>query len=111
VARHVARRALDVGEVGRAVLARRRPDGEEDDERLFDRRLDVRGELQAARLRVLRDYLVKPRLVDGDVAPLEPLDLLRVHVNAGDRRAELGKTGARHKSDVARPDYRYVHLP
>ena len=110
VAGHVERRLLDEGEVGRAVILRRRADGEEYDERLLDRRAHVRREGETARGLVLRDYLVEPRLVDGNLAVVEARYLLRVHVHTRDGGSELCETGPRHESDVARPDYRYVHL-
>ena len=68
--------AEHVLEVGRAVFARRGADGDEDDLRALDRGADVGGEGEPALLLVPLDHRLESRLVDRDLVPLEPGDLL-----------------------------------
>ena len=59
------------------------------------------GEAQAAGGDVALDDLLQTRLVDGDVAGLEGLDLLRVVVDADDMVAHIGETRPADQPDVA----------
>ena len=62
---------------------------------------DVRGELQAARLRIAADDVLEAGLVDRDFAALQTGDLGRVDVDADHVIADLGKAGARHQAHVS----------
>ena len=104
--------AKHVLQVGGAVLAGRRADGDEDDLRLRGRRAPERGrEGQALLALVPPDHLLEPGLVDGDLAPLQHPDLGRVLVDADDLVAVLGEAGAGNQPDVSAPNHRYLHSP
>jgi hypothetical protein len=76
---------------------------------LPDRLLDVRRELEPARLLVAGDEVVEARLVDGDLAPVEPLDLARVDVSAHHVVAEIREARAGDEADIPSPDDPEVH--
>jgi glyoxylase-like metal-dependent hydrolase (beta-lactamase superfamily II) len=52
------------------------------------------------------DRLGQAGLVDGDLTPLQPGDLVRVDVDAPHLAPEFGEPGGGHKSDIACPDHR-----
>ena len=56
-------------------------------------------------LAVLRDDLREARLVDGDLAALQAIDLVHVDVDADDLGPELRETGGGDESDVAGADH------
>ena len=55
------------------------------------------------------DDLLEAGLVDRHLAALEPGDLARVLVDAGDLDAEFGKAGAGDEPDITRADHRNAH--
>ena len=69
----------------------------------------VAGEAQPAGADIARHQILQPRLIDRDLAAQQPFDLRLVIVDAHDRMAEFGKTGARHEPDIARADHRDAH--
>ena len=74
----VARGGEHVLQVGRAVFVRRRAHGDELDGAVLGGLLHIGGEGQAAGSDVAADHFVQPRLMDGNAAVLEDLDLGRV---------------------------------
>ena len=108
--RDLARRVVDVGQIGMAVAApRRRADGDEDGIGRAHRRRRIGREKQTRLPRVLRDQIVEAGFEDRDLAAAQRLDLARVLVDAGDHVAEIGKACAGHQPDIARPDHRNAH--
>jgi hypothetical protein len=93
---------VDGGEVRVARVRRRRPDRDEEQPRVLERVGDVRREVQATAM--VLHQLGEAGLPDGDVAPLEALDLLRVDVDAPDVVAELREACRGDQADVARAD-------
>src|SRR5947209_2360879 len=71
---------------------------------MLERRGQLGREMQA--LAVSLHAFGQPRLVNRDLAPLEPLDLLGVDVDAPHLAAQLGKAGGRDEPDVPRADDR-----
>ena len=69
----------------------------------------VGGEEQAAVADVAGDQLLQPRLEDRHDALLQPRDLGRVLVDAGDDMAEVRKAGTRDQADIACPDHGNPH--
>ncbi len=94
----------DAAQVGAAVGALRRPDGDEDDLGLGDPRAQVGREGQPAVARVAMDQLGQPRLVDRHLALLQALDLRLDLVDAHHVVAALGQAGALDQSHISRPD-------
>src|SRR6185369_1924704 len=109
----LADRARDrehVRQVGRAVLTRRRADCDELEQTVRNPCADVGRELEAPRLAAVLDEPIESGLVNRDVPFLEPLDLVRIdvdaqHVVAGFRQARAGD-----KAHVPRAKNRYPHL-
>jgi hypothetical protein len=66
--------------------------------------LGAKDEREAAAVEALSHELVEARLEDGDVAPVEPLDLLGHHVGADHGVAEVRQVGARGEPHVPRSD-------
>src|SRR5262249_13886761 len=100
---------FDEPQVRGAVALRRRADSEEDHERVLHAALEIGGEVQAALPQILLHQLFQPGFEDGDVALLQPLDLARVAVDAGDVDAELGKAGGCDQPDITDADDADVH--
>jgi hypothetical protein len=95
-----------------AVAAPRRcADGNEHGVRAVERRLEVGGERQAASRLVDRNELIEARLVDRHLAALQPIDLVRILVDTGDRHAEFGEAGPRNQADISGTDHRDAHSP
>src|SRR3546814_8106710 len=57
-------------------------------------------------LDVARDQVVEAGLKDRDFAALQGRDALRILVDASDRMAEFGETGAGYQADIAGTDHR-----
>ncbi len=91
-----------MAEVGRAVLVRRRPDGDEHDLGAADRLGDVGGEREPLLLLVPLDEILEPRLVDRQDVLLQLVDLAGVDIGADDVVARLGEAGADDEPDVTR---------
>ena len=53
--------------------------------------------------------LIKPRLIDRDLALIQLRDSVFVLVDARYRPAEIGKTSAGHKTDIASTDHADLH--
>ena len=105
----VARHAEHVLQVGRAVLALRRADGDEDDLGGADGLGQVGRERQPLLARVAPDQLLEPRLVDRHPPAAKHPDLRLVLVDADDVVAVLGEAGAHDQPDVAGSDDRNFH--
>jgi len=69
----------------------------------------VGREGEAPALLVGLDELLEPGLPDRHHSAVERVDLRLVLVDAGHVVAEIGKTGAGHQTDIARPDHRNTH--
>jgi hypothetical protein len=95
--------------VGRAVLVRRRADGDELHRAVADGGVDVGREVQPVSRDVAPDHLGQSRLVDRDAAVVEHVDLGAVDVEAQHVVADLGEAGAGHQSHVAGPGHRDLH--
>ena len=93
----------DRAQVGVAGLGRRRPDGDEEEVRPGHRLLDVERESDA--LGIPLEHLVEARLVDRDLACLQPLDPLGDDVADHDLVPEICEARARHEADVAGPEH------
>ncbi len=93
---------VDGAEVGVARVGRRRSDGDEQQPRVLERVAELGREVQA--LAVAADELREARLVDRDLARAQPLDLLRVDVDAAHLGPELGEAGGGDEADVAGAD-------
>ena len=89
------------GQVGGAVVALRRADGEVDDLGRRDRGGQVGREREPLGGLVVADHFLEAGLVDRDLAALEPVDLGAVDVDASDVVAAVGEAGAGDQSDVA----------
>ena len=110
LARDLARRLVDVGQIGMTVAApRRRADGNEDGIRRPHRRRRIGLEKQTRLLRILRDQIVEAGFENRDHAVSQRADLAGVLVDACDHMAEIGEACAGHQSDIARPDHRNAH--
>ena len=90
-------------EVGIARVGRRRADGDEEQPRVLERVVQIRGEVQA--VAVLLDELRETRLPDRHDALLEAVDLGRVDVDAIDVIAEFGEARRGNQADVSRADH------
>src|SRR5690606_25039346 len=101
--------AEDVGEVGRAVLAGRRREREEEDVRGFDGLGEVRREVEAVLAEVPLEEPLDAGLEDGELAAAELLDLPLVDVHADDVVPHLGEARARDEADVAGSDNSDLH--
>ena len=107
----VAGDAQHVLEIGGAVLALRRADGDEDDLRGFDGAGQLGRERQPAFGRVALDELGQPGLVDGHAGPPQHPDFALVLVDADHVVARLGQAGSHHQPDISRSNDRYFHRP
>jgi hypothetical protein len=103
------RRRQDVLDVGRAVLAWRRADGDELDAAVPRRLGGVGREAQPPGGGIADDELRETGLVDRDPALAESRDLLRVDVEADDVVAEVGEARAGDQADVAGADDADLH--
>ena len=99
-------RRLDVAEIGRAVVALRRRHAQEHDVGAGRRGGGAEHELEPAGGPGGRDDLGQPLLDDGDLTPVEQVDLVGVDVGADHVVTELRQTGTRRETDVAGPDDR-----
>src|SRR5881396_3058450 len=91
------------------VLIGRRPHGDEDDVRAFDRPGHVRRELEPAAALIPRHQRLEPRLVNRQPVLPQPSDLTLVHVGADHVVPCLGETRAHHEADISGSDHRDVH--
>jgi hypothetical protein len=101
-----ARRALHVGHVGAGTAGDGgRVDGDEDVLGIAAAVRVVRREAEPAGERRAADDVLQPRLEDGQLARLQPDDLLLGHVQADHVVAQIGQAGPRHQPDVSRPNH------
>ena len=107
----VAATASTYLQVRRAVLVRRRADGDELDAAVAHALGGVGGEEEPALGVVPLHHLLEAGLVDRDLPRLQPLDLGRVHVDAEHVVADLGQDRALHEADIARSENRDPHAP
>ncbi len=102
--RDLARRLLDVRQVGTAVVALRRRHAQEHDVGLGGGRLGAEHEVEPSCGTGVADDLIEAVLDDRDPPAVEQLDLALVDVTADDVVSEVGETGTRGESDVAGAD-------
>ena len=96
-------------EIGRAVFAGRRADGDEYDVRGADRFLHIGREGEPPCGEILFHQRIQTGLEDRQLSPLEPLDLLGDDVGAQHIVSGFGQTGTHDQSDVAGADDRDIH--
>ena len=104
-----ARHLQHMAEIRAAVLVGRRADGDEDDFLIGHPFGRIGSETQAPAGKVGAHQRLQAGLVDRDLALFQTLDLVRVHIDAGDLVADLGQTRTRHQTDIAGPEYRDFH--
>jgi len=104
------RGGVDIGKVRMTVASPGRcADGDEDGIRILYRSVKIGREGKPSRKSVAINENIETRFVDGNLAPVEGLDLRSVLVDAGDCMAEIGKARPRHQSYIAGPNHRHVH--
>ncbi len=91
-------------QIGFAVDARRRADGDEDEFGLAQRLGIVSGEMQPAGGHVAMDDFLQPRLVDRQLAALEAGDPVGVDVEGHNPVAQVGEARPGDQADIADPD-------
>jgi hypothetical protein len=96
-------------QIGGAILAGRRPDGDEHDLARLDGGPDVGAEPQPPLLLVADHQRLEPRLEDRQPVLLQALDLPGVHIGARHGVAGLRETGAHDEADVTGPHDGDVH--
>src|SRR5262245_60552610 len=69
----------------------------------------IRGEAEAAGSDVLLQHLIETRLVDGGFTPAQHIDLALVDIHAQHVVTNLGETGSRDQTDIARSKNRDAH--
>ena len=106
---HLAARYPEIW-AGLAVAApARRADRQHNDVGLRHRFTDFGGEAQPAGLGVPAHQVIEAGLTRGDVEVTQPLDLLRVDINAADLVALRAEAGAGDQADVSSSDDRELH--
>ena len=98
-------------EVGRPILAGRRPDRDEEDLRLANRPIERGREREPLFRPVAPHELFESGLVDRHLPALQHADLGGILVHADDVIAVLCETRPGHEADVARSNNRDLHLP
>ena len=106
----VARNVLDVAQVHRAVRLRRRRHRDENHVGFLDALGGAVGEFKPPGGDIFLYEIFESGFVNRDAAGLEQFDFRRVVVHANDMVADLGKTGSRDQTDVARSDNRQLHV-
>ena len=107
---HLLGSRIDIGQVGIAIAAARRcPHGNENRIGRAHGIRDVLSEAQTAFADITLDQKIQTRFIDRDPAGVEHLDLGRILVDTYDLMSEVGETGPRHQSDIARSDHRHAH--
>ncbi len=104
-----ARDLDDVAQVGRAVLLRRRPHGDELHEPVRHAGGCIRRVVQTARLLGFSHDRLEPGLVDRQLAALQALDLVRVDIHRQHMVTGVRQARARHQADVARAENSHSH--
>ncbi len=107
---HLVHRLENIGEVSIAVaMAHRCPDRKEHKVGIPNRLRQAAGEKHAPTCDVALHELIKPRLIDGDLALIQLRDAVPVLVDASYHPAEIGKTSAGHEADIASTDHADLH--
>jgi len=101
--RHLGDHRADPGEVGVTGIGRGRVDADEDHLRALQQLVHVGGETKA--LPVLFDQLGQARLVDGDLAATERVNLVLEQVPGDHRVPQFGEAGGGHQTDPADSDH------
>jgi hypothetical protein len=96
-------------EVGRAVFAGRRSDGDEDDLRVPDASFKGGRERQSLFASIPPDQLLQAWLIDRNPAALEGPDLTGVLIHADNLVTVFGQTRSGDQSDISSPNDRYFH--
>jgi hypothetical protein len=96
-----ARDGEHVAQVRRSVFAGRGADRDQLEQAVGDALDGVGREFDAAGLRVALDEGIKARLVNGNIAAVQALDLGRVHVDTHHVVACIRKAGPGHQPYVA----------
>jgi hypothetical protein len=91
------------------AAAGRRADGNENRLGIGKAFGDFGREGEAACLDVARDDLVQTRLEDWNFPFAQRFDLRGISIDANNVMSEIGKTGTRHKANIARADHRNMH--
>ena len=99
----------NAAEVGAAVRALRRSDGDEDQLRVGDPRRQVGREPQTAVASVPMNQFGQARLVDRHFAAFKHRDLRRDLVHADDVVAALRQASAGHQADVTGSNHGNLH--
>ena len=97
-------------QVGRTVLPRGRPHGDEHRFDIVQVRSQFRRERQPPRLHVFLHQRIQSRFVNRNLTALETFDFRTVDIHAHHFDAHLRKTGAGYQSDVSRSYNRYFHV-
>jgi len=87
----------------------RRSDGNENGVGGADRGGQIGGERQAPAANALFDVGVQFRLVNGNLAPVEAVNFIRILVDADHFGPEFGKTCARNQAHIAGANHCYLH--
>jgi len=87
-------------EVCRTIRAGGGANGDEGDPAMFDGKLFIGGELQAAAIQAFAHQAGKARFEDADMALAQQLDLLLVDIHAHHIMADLGQYRGLHQADV-----------
>ncbi len=98
-----------IAKIGRAVLVRRSSYRNELKKTVFNALHGVGGEFDSTGFGVALDQRIQAGLVNGDLTPVQALDLACVNVYTNDMVACIGQTGARDEADVARAENGYTH--
>jgi hypothetical protein len=99
-----------MAEVGRAVLARRGADGNEQDFGTLQRIGQARGEEETLVLRVALDQRFEARLIDGHHAGAQQLHAAWIAVHADDLVSQLGQTAGGHQPHIPCSDHGNFHV-
>ena len=77
---------------------------------MFDPACRIRREFETAGLGVAFDESVEARLVDGNLAAVQALDLSRVDIDADHMVAGVSETGAGDEAHIAGAENSNAHL-
>ena len=98
-----------VTQVGRAVLVRGGAHSDAEDVGLAHGLGQRGGETQGAGIGIAGDDGIEPRLVDGHLPALEPLDALLADVHTNDPVALVSQAGPRNQTHITRSNNHKIH--
>ncbi len=102
---------MNEAQIGMAVAAaRRRTDRDEHRVGRGHRAGEIGREFEPAGARIVGDQVIEAGLVNRHLAARQSRDLRLVLVDANDLMAEIGKTGAGNKADIAGADHGNAHV-